>query len=291
MPVELNRVPSGSSNSCYRPLPELAEKRPTDHEHADVLGVKVSAIDMGCAVALASRWIENGRPGYVCVASVHSIVEARRDPELMKIFNRAVMTTPDGMPLTWVGRLQGFKHMDRVFGPDFMMEMCRISVGRGHRHFLYGGRPDVAQELSENLKLRFPGIEIVGICTPPFRRLTADEERVLEIEIARAKPDIVWVGIGAPKQERFMAEYVARFKVPLMVGVGAAFDFHTGRIRDSAGWVKRAGLQWLHRLIQEPRRLWRRYLFTNPAFLWLIACQLCRPQRRQQAKDRPRHSD
>jgi N-acetylglucosaminyldiphosphoundecaprenol N-acetyl-beta-D-mannosaminyltransferase len=239
------------------------------HDHADVLGVKVSAVNMDLSVNLAAQWIERGKPGYVCVADVHCVMEAQRDPELLRIFNQAVIITPDGMPLTWIGRLQGFAHMDRVFGPDFMLEMCRLSGERGYRHFLYGGKPGVAEELSDRLQLKFPSLKIVGTLTPPFRDLTPEEEQEFTRQIAQAHPDIVWVGLGAPKQERFMAQYVHRFNVPLMVGVGAAFDFHTGRISDCPRWIKRAGLQWLHRLMQEPGRLGKRYLVNNPAFLWL----------------------
>jgi len=238
------------------------------HDHADVLGVKVSAVNMDLSVSLATQWIERGQPGYICVASVHGVMEAQRDPELLRIFNQAVINTPDGMPLTWIGRLQGFAHMDRVFGPDFMLEICRLSGERGYRHFLYGGQPGVAEELSKRLQSKFPGLKIVGTLTPPFRDLTPEEEQEFARQIAQARPHIVWVGLGAPKQERFMAQYFLRFNVPLMIGVGAAFDFHTGRIHDCPRWIKRAGLQWLHRLVQEPGRLWRRYLLNNPAFLW-----------------------
>lgn len=247
---------------------------PLTHEHADVLGVKVSAVNMEVATKLATRWIECGNPGYVCIASVHGVMEAQRDSELLRIFNQAAIVTPDGMPLTWVGRLQGFTQMNRVFGPDFMIEMCRISVERGYKHFLYGGMPGVAEELSKRLQKRFPGLEVVGTHTPPFRSLSPEEEEAVVRQVTQLKPHMLWVGIGAPKQERFMAQYVDRFKVPLLVGVGAAFDFHTGRIRDCPAWVKRAGLQWLHRLAQEPTRLWRRYLVNNPAFLGRIAWQL-----------------
>jgi N-acetylglucosaminyldiphosphoundecaprenol N-acetyl-beta-D-mannosaminyltransferase len=239
------------------------------HDHADVLGVKVSAVNMDLSVNLAAQWIERGQPGYVCVVGVHGVMEAQRDPELLRILNQAVINTPDGMPLTWIGRLQGFAHMDRVFGPDFMMEICRLSCERGYRHFLYGGKPGVAEELSERLQSKFPGLKIVGTLTPPFRNLTPEEEQELARQIAQVQPHILWVGLGTPKQERFMAQYVLRFNVPLMIGVGAAFDFHTGRIRDCPRWIKRAGLQWLHRLMQEPGRLWKRYLVNNPAFLWL----------------------
>ena len=229
---------------------------------------------MGLAVKLAEEWIAAGKPGYVCVTGVHGVMEAKRDPELLWIFNHAAMVTPDGMPLTWVGRLQGFTHMDRVFGPDLMMEMCRISVARGYRHFLYGGKPGVAQSLGEAMQRKFPGLQVAGTFTPPFRSLASDEERELAELVRQAQPHILWVGLSTPKQERFMAQYVDRLRVPLLVGVGAAFDFHTGSIRDCPAWIKHAGLQWVHRLIQEPRRLWRRYLLNNPAFLWQIAWQL-----------------
>lgn len=244
------------------------------HAHADVLGVKVSAIDMDQAVELADRWVAAGNPGYVCVTGVHGVMEAQSDPELRGILNRAFLNTPDGMPMSWVGHLQGFRKMDRVYGPDFMAAMCRLSVERGYRNFLYGGNTGVAELLSETLQKKFPGLQMVGTDTPPFRRLTAEEEKEIWFQVRQARPDILWVGLGTPKQEKFMAEYVDRLQVPLLVGVGAAFDYHTGRIRESPRWIKRAGMQWLHRLMQDPRRLWRRYLSNNPAFLWNIALQI-----------------
>jgi N-acetylglucosaminyldiphosphoundecaprenol N-acetyl-beta-D-mannosaminyltransferase len=253
---------------------DLKPNRAFVHEYADVLGVRISAINMAQAVDLTAEWIEAGRPGYVCVAGVHGVMEAYRDPELLRIFNRAAICTPDGMPMTWVGRLQGFGHMGRVFGPDFMMEICRLSVSRDYRHFLYGGKPGVANALRESMQENFPGLQVVGTYTPPFRSLTPDEEDKLLDQVRQSKPHIIWVGLSTPKQERFMARYVDRLQVPLLVGVGAAFDFHTGIIRDCSAWIKRAGLQWLHRLIQEPRRLWKRYLVNNPAFLWHIIWQL-----------------
>ncbi len=245
------------------------------HSHADVLGVKISALDLDAAVQLADKWIATANDqAYICVAGVHGVMEAQTNPSLMQIFNHALINTADGMPMTWVGRLQGLRQIDRVFGPDFMAEMCRLSAERGYRNFLYGGKPGVAELLREKLQNRFHGLRIVGIYTPPFGDLTAEQELELATQIREAKPDIVWVGISTPRQERFMAEHVDRLQVPLMVGVGAAFDFHTGLIRDCARWVKRAGLQWLHRLMQDPGRLWRRYLRANPAFLWHIAWQL-----------------
>jgi len=243
-------------------------------EFANILGVKVSAVDMKRALEFAVRQIDRGEPGYVCFAGVHGVMEAQRDPALLRIFNRAAMAAPDGMPMTWMGRLQGRRSMDRVFGPDFMLELCRISVERGYRNFLFGGKPGVAGLLGKNLQCRFPGLRIAGTFTPPFRPLTPDEADSLIAQVRHAKPHILWVGLSTPKQERFMARFVGRLGVPLLAGVGAAFDFHTGSLRDSPHWMKRAGLQWLHRLAQEPRRLWKRYLINNPLFLWQIAGQL-----------------
>jgi N-acetylglucosaminyldiphosphoundecaprenol N-acetyl-beta-D-mannosaminyltransferase len=241
---------------------------------ADVLGVKVSAINMKLAVELADEWIATGGPGYACLTGVHGVIEAQSDSEFRRILNHAVINAPDGMPMSWVGHLQGLAEMDRVFGPDFMTAMCRLSVERGYRNFLYGGKPGVAELLSKTLQQRFPGLRVVGTYTPPFRNLTPREEEEVLAQVEESKPDILWVGLSTPKQERFMAQYVDRLQVPLLVGVGAAFDYHTGRIRDCSEWIKRAGLQWLHRLMQDPKHLWRRYLRNNPRFLWHIACQI-----------------
>ena len=242
-------------------------------QHADVLGVKVSAINLDMAVDLADRWIAAQKPGYICVTGVHGVMEAQKDAEFLSTLNHAFINTPDGMPMSWVGHLQGHSQMDRVFGPDFMAAMCQLSAERGYRHFLYGGEPGVAEFLKEALQRRFPGLRVVGTYTPPFRSLTATEEDEVLAQVQATKPHILWVGLSTPKQERFMDHYIDRLKVPLLVGVGAAFDYHTGRIRDCPRWVKRAGLQWLHRLLQDPKRLWKRYLRNNPAFVWNIVLQ------------------
>lgn len=249
------------------------------HPHANVLGVHVSAIDMAGALVLADRCIHNRGPGYICLTGVHGVMEAFVDPELLRILNRSTVNAPDGMPMTWVGRLQGHRRMDRVFGPDFMLQLCRLSAERGYRHFFYGGQPGVAEELRAVLTEKIRGLDVVGVYTPPFRELTQQEEAHLLAEIQRTRPDVLWVGLSTPRQERFMAHWSARSQVPLMVGVGAAFDYHTGRIRDSAPAIKRAGLQWAHRLLQDPKRLWRRYLHSHPAFVLHIAIQLLRLRR------------
>src|ERR1700677_828547 len=244
---------------------------------ANVLGVRVSAIDLESAVDLSDQWIRSGRGhGYICATGVHGVMEARADSAVRRVLNRALMNVPDGMPMSWVGHLQGFRNMDRVFGPDLMMAMCRLSVKRGYRNFLYGGKPGVAALLGETLQKKIPGLQVVGTYTPPFRNMTSMEENEFLTKVRESRPHILWVGLSTPKQERFMAQYVNYLGVPLIYGVGAAFDFHTGAIRDSSALVKRLGLQWLHRLIQDPRHLWKRYLRSNPAFLLHIALQLSR---------------
>ena len=266
--------PLAAFNASYTPCSFTDSDVKSESEYANVLGVKVSAINMDCAIEMADSWIAAGNSGYACVTAVHVVMEAQKDRRYLQILNRAAFNLPDGMPLSWVGWLQGLRQMDRVSGPAFMLAMCRLSVERGYRIFLYGGEPGVAEELRESLQAKFPGLQVVGTYTPPFRSLNAEEEREFLAQVREARPDIVWVGLGAPKQERFMAQFVEQLQVPLMIGVGAAFDYHTGRIRDCSDWVKRAGLQWMHRLAQDPKRLWKRYFHAIPAFLWHIALQL-----------------
>jgi len=240
----------------------------------NILGVGVHAIDLHQAIEQVCSAIEDGRKGYVCVTGVHGIMEAQTDPQFRSILNRSLITTPDGMPTVWIGRLQGFSGMKRVFGPDLMLETCKMSVERGYTHFLYGGAPGVAKALEEILVRRFPGLRVVGTYTPPFRLLKPAEEALLRNMVADSRPDIFWTGLSTPKQERFMAKYLPTLDTKLMFGVGAAFDVHTGRIQDAPDWIKDAGLQWLHRLSQEPGRLWKRYLFNNPRFIFKMAAQL-----------------
>jgi N-acetylglucosaminyldiphosphoundecaprenol N-acetyl-beta-D-mannosaminyltransferase len=241
---------------------------------ANVLGVGVHAIDLPSAASIIESVIQEGTKGYVCVTSVHGVMEAQRDPQFRDILNHALLVAPDGMPTVWVGRMQGNSMMKRVFGPDLMLEICRRSVGAGIRHFLYGGNPGIADELAESLRRRFPGITVVGTFTPPFRPLEPSEQLALESQMQIALPDIVWVGLSTPKQEKFMAANFRKFSCKIMVGVGAAFDIHTGHVKDAPQWIKDAGLQWAHRLWQEPGRLWKRYLVNNSAFLAALSLQL-----------------
>jgi N-acetylglucosaminyldiphosphoundecaprenol N-acetyl-beta-D-mannosaminyltransferase len=241
---------------------------------ANVLGVGVHAIHMRKAIDAIETAIFERRRGYVCLTGVHGIMEAQRNPDLMEIFSMARLVLPDGMPTVWMGHLQGFSEMDRVFGPDLLIAIAERSALTGHSHFLCGGQVGVAEQLRDALLRRFPTIRILGTYTPPFRPLTRDEEKTLISTVKELAPDIIWVGMSTPKQERFMAEYLPRLNTTLLIGVGAAFDFHTGRIRDSPQWIKQSGLQWAHRLMQQPSRLWNRYIINNPLFLIKAGLQL-----------------
>jgi len=245
-----------------------------------VLGIEAHALNSSSAKAALLDALKHHTKGYVCFASVHSVMEAHADPALTKIFDDALMVAPDGMPLVWVGRLQGLQNLERVTGPEVMLDVMQSPEFRGYRHFLCGGEPGMAELLRERLCERCPGIAICGTFTPPFRPMKLAEERALIESVHRAQPDIIWVGLGAPKQEHFMAHYLPLLDTTLMMGVGAAFLIHTGRIQDSPRWIKRAGLQWAHRLLQEPTRLWRRYLLRNPVFVYRVALQFLRHGRK-----------
>jgi N-acetylglucosaminyldiphosphoundecaprenol N-acetyl-beta-D-mannosaminyltransferase len=239
-----------------------------------ILGTGVHALNMPTAVALIDEALASRRRGYVCVTGVHGIMEAQDDPGFLRILNASFLTTPDGMPTVWIGRLRGHRHMSRVYGPDLMLEVCRMSVARGWSHFFYGGGPGVAERLAAMMAARCPGLRVAGTFTPPFRPLTDAEEASLAALVAGCRPDCFWVGLSTPKQERFMAAHAGKLETTLMFGVGAAFDLGVGDLRDAPAWMKAAGLQWLHRGFQEPRRLWRRYLFNNPRFVWKASLEL-----------------
>jgi N-acetylglucosaminyldiphosphoundecaprenol N-acetyl-beta-D-mannosaminyltransferase len=242
-------------------------------QRANVLGVGVSAIDLAQCAQLILEAVRQNRKGYVAVTGVHGVSEAQTDREFRRILNSAFLNTPDGMPMTWVGRLQGFKKMDRVYGPDLMLELCGASMDGSVRHFLYGGAPGVAEALRSSLESRFPGVCVCGTYTPPFRPLNPEEESELVTQVNSLRPDIFWVGLSTPKQERFMAAYLHKLPVKIMIGVGAAFDIHSGRVRQAPYWMQRSGLEWFFRLCQEPGRLWKRYLIKNPLFAARILAQ------------------
>ncbi len=240
----------------------------------DVLGVQVSAISMAQAVDVIAGWIQVRDPHYVCVTGVHGVMESQHDEQLRRIHNDAGLVTPDGMPLVWLARRAGFRHVTRVYGPDLMLACCARFAATGCRHFFYGGGAGVAGLLADRLRRRFPALTVAGWLTPPFRELTAQEDEEVVASIDASRPDIVWVGLSTPKQERWMRAHVGRLTAPVLVGVGAAFDFHAGLKRQAPQWLQHSGLEWAFRLMTEPRRLWRRYLRNNPAFVWQIARQM-----------------
>ena len=245
-----------------------------DHsDRVNVLGMGISAISMEQALTTIEGWIESRDSNYVCVCTVHTVMECRRDPQLRRLVNAAGLATPDGMPLVWLGRLSGYPHIERVYGPDLMLALCERSVEKGYRHYFYGGAEGVPENLAETLQRRFPGLQVAGGYSPPFRPLTDEEDAAVVRRINDANPDIVWVGLGTPKQDWWVASHVGRVRAPVLIAVGAAFDFLTGRKPQAPRWVQRSGFEWLFRLIQEPRRLAKRYVLYNPMFLSLVLLQ------------------
>ena len=242
-------------------------------ERVNVLGVGISVINLQTALAAIAESIGQRRKGYICVTGVHGVMEAQSDAGFRRILNQAFLCTPDGMPMVWVGKLRGHREMGRVYGPDLMLEVCGWSEKNPCRHFFFGGMPGVAEQLRERLTKRFPNLEVVGCYAPPFRPLNAEEIARLQETIDAARPDIMWVGLSTPKQEKFMAEFLPRLNVTLMIGVGAAFDIHSGRKRQSPRWMQRSGLEWFYRLCHEPRRLARRNLRIIPLFVLKITGQ------------------
>jgi N-acetylglucosaminyldiphosphoundecaprenol N-acetyl-beta-D-mannosaminyltransferase len=244
------------------------------NQRINVLGVGVNTVDMSAVLDTIDEWITRRERHYICVTGVHGIMESYRKKPIREIHNSAGLVVPDGMPLVWFGRLKGHHHIERVYGPDLMLSVCRRSRQRGHRHFLYGGAAGVVDKLAARLQARVPGLNIVGGYSPPFRPLNEDEDREVVGVINSSRADIVWVGISTPKQELWMAEHLGRLHAPVLIGVGAAFDFHAGLKSQAPRWMMRAGLEWVFRMLQEPRRLGPRYFANNPLFIALIFAQL-----------------
>jgi N-acetylglucosaminyldiphosphoundecaprenol N-acetyl-beta-D-mannosaminyltransferase len=251
-------------------LPSLAEGR------SNVLGVGITPLNLELAQeALFAGADCAGFSGYVTVTGVHGVIESQSDEELQKIHNRSFLSTPDGMPMVWMGRWNGFKHMDRVYGPEFMLNVFTATQETEHRHFFFGGADGVAQELKEKLEARFPRTVVSGTYTPPFRPLTEEEEEELVQQIFSAKPHFFWVGLSTPKQERFMSAFLEKYGERfrdwehglVMLGVGAAFDFHSGKIDQAPRWIQRSGFEWLFRVCKDPKRLWKRYAIGNSLFI------------------------
>ena len=249
-----------------------------------IVDVPIAMTDYAQAMDVMDGMIEPEERGYVCAVAVHAVMVAQSDAEMRAALLGSTLTVPDGMPLVWAANLLGKELDDRVYGPELMRRYCDRCVERGHRVWLYGGR-DQGHLVQLALRLRQAnrGIKIVGGFAPPFRPLTQDEEDAVVEQINAAKPDVLWVGIGVPKQEKWMARMRDRLDVPVMCAVGAAFDFHAGRISQAPAWMQRHGLEWTYRIAQEPRRLLPRYLYYNPAFLRRFSRQLVREKFRRGA--------
>jgi N-acetylglucosaminyldiphosphoundecaprenol N-acetyl-beta-D-mannosaminyltransferase len=264
-----------------QPEPHPAPEARADVQTREILGVPVAMVDYDRAIAVMDELIERRTPGYVCAAPVHALMVAQDDPEMLSALRGSTMVVPDGMPVVWAANLLGERLADRVYGPELMWRYSRHSAQRGYRVWLYGGRDQGSLvQLALALRRSHPGISVVGGYSPPFRALDADEEAAVTRQINEAHPDVLWVGIGVPKQEKWMARMRDRLDVPVMCGVGAAFDFHSGRVSMAPAWMQRRGLEWVYRASQEPRRLLGRYLTTNPRFVAAFARQYLAERRR-----------
>ncbi|RUM23308.1 glycosyltransferase [Rhizobium vallis] len=239
----------------------------------NVLGVRISAVNLKSATGFIQKAIEDGRKEYVCVRDAHGVIRCQEDPELRSIHNRAFLVTPDGMPLVWALKRAGHLESDRVYGPDLMLSVFEAGTSKGIRHFLYGATAETLQQLQARLLARFPGAEIAGSYAPPFHKLSPREEAEVADRLNRSGADIIWVGLSSPKQELWMARMRDRLDAPMLIGVGAAFDFHAGLKRQAPRFIQRSGFEWAFRLLCEPRRLWRRYALVVPAFISLTAFQ------------------
>jgi N-acetylglucosaminyldiphosphoundecaprenol N-acetyl-beta-D-mannosaminyltransferase len=244
---------------------------------AAVLGVPLALTDYTRTLDWIYATVAARARGYICVCNVHGVTAAREDPELREALLRSSMNVPDGQPLVWALNALGHSLGERVYGPELMARACARAMSEPQRFYLYGGRNQGALvQLALNLRQRYPGVKIVGGYSPPHRPLTDEEEAAIVEEINRSRADVVWVGIGVPKQEKWMARMRGRLETPVLVGVGAAFDFHAGLVPQAPPWLQRAGLEWAYRLAHEPRRLWRRYARYNPRFVQAFAAQLAR---------------
>jgi N-acetylglucosaminyldiphosphoundecaprenol N-acetyl-beta-D-mannosaminyltransferase len=239
----------------------------------NILGVHVSAIGMTDALRVIETWLAKREPNYICVTPAHGVMDGYRNQEVRRFLNASGLTTPDGMAIVWLLKLRGMAGVERVYGPDLLLRACGHFQAQGVRHFFYGGAPGVPEKLAAVLARRFPQLQVAGVLSPPYRPLTAAEDARFIEEIRSKDADIVWVGLSTPRQDRWMAEHVGRVGAPVLIGVGAAFDFVSGEKRQAPRWMQRAGLEWFFRLTTEPRRLWRRYT-AYPLFALLAVAQL-----------------
>ncbi|HLJ15615.1 MAG TPA: WecB/TagA/CpsF family glycosyltransferase [Bryobacteraceae bacterium] len=237
-----------------------------------VLGVAVNVVQIPEVIAQMEEWIaRRGSCQYIAVTGMHGITEAQHSENFKSVMRAASLVVPDGYPLVWLGRRKGFSDLRRrVYGPELMASFWEQTAAKSYRHFFYGGAPGVAEELVKRVEQQYPELIVAGTYCPPFRTLTKEEDLNVVAAIEGARPDIVWVGLGTPKQEQWMFDHCGRLRAPVLVGVGAAFDFYTKRVAQAPEWMRENGLEWLFRLVQEPRRLWRRYLVHGSEFAILL---------------------
>ena len=254
-------------------------------ETAAVLGIPLGLTDYESALDWIDQTVAAGERGYVCVCNVHAVMASAEDPQLRAALLGSSINVPDGQPLVWALNLLGHSLNARVYGPELMARHCARAATSGQRIYLYGGRNQGALvQLALNLRQRYPGVRIVGGYSPPHRPLSPEERDAVTKEINSSRADVVWVGIGVPKQEKWMADMRPRLDAPVLAGVGAAFDFHAGLVPQAPNWIQDSGLEWAYRLAHEPRRLWRRYLRYNPRFVYAFARQLAHHQRRVRSR-------
>jgi N-acetylglucosaminyldiphosphoundecaprenol N-acetyl-beta-D-mannosaminyltransferase len=264
------------------PAPSLP--KPADVPRRDILDIPIAMTDYAGAMDVMDGMVARRDPGYICAVAVHAVMVAQHDAEMRDALRGSALIVPDGMPVVWAANMLGAELHDRVYGPELMLRYSQRCAERGHRVWLYGGRDQGSlAQLALNMRTLFPGIKIVGGYSPPFRPLTAEEEDDVVRQIEHDRPDVLWVGIGVPKQEKWMAHMRDRVDVPVMAAVGAAFDFHAGRISQAPPWMQENGLEWTYRIAQEPRRLLPRYLYYNPTFLMSFGRQLIRERLRRRS--------
>lgn len=243
-------------------------------DRVNIIDVQISNTNLKDLIEEIMIFIEKKETNYICVSNVHTTVEARKDKNFRKIVNESFMSIPDGMPLTWIGKLKGHKSMSRTTGPDVMDEIFKLSQQKGYKHYFYGSSNETISLMIQNLKKEYPDLIIVGSKESVFRSLTNQEDQDLVTEINRLNPDIIWVGLGAPRQEIWMNKHRTKIESSLMIGVGGAFAIYAGLVSRAPHSMQRMGIEWLYRLIKEPRRLWKRYLVSNLQFLFYLVLHI-----------------
>lgn len=271
----MHRIPSSITEKHRMSARRSVDRPPAQmpFPHFLISGIRINAVTLNDTISIIDQWIKENHRSYVVLTGAHGVTEMYRDEWLKRINNAAGLVTPDGMSVVWVARFRGFRSIEKVCASNIMLSTFAVSVERGYRHFFYGGAEGVADLLADKLKQEHPGFEVVGTWCPPFRALTETEIVEVSDYINAAKPDIVWCGLGCPKQERWMARFRPLLTAPVLIGVGAGYDFLSGQKPLAPLWVHKSGFEWLFRLLSEPRRLWPRYSRVIPGFIFLVLAE------------------